>query len=993
MATAINTLYPPVVSTFAKAFVSSTDAIVYYGISQYNSSDDIKRVHISVVDQTNNENALSDPSGFMVLPLTFDESSKMYCVKIGPTDISGGSFKINQYYKVQIRFDSYGGTTGSDSVVWNSMSAADKNSYMLDNQTSFSEWSSVCLLRPILQPSIRIKTFDNGLASDVDKRLAFNKGVIQIVGGLYFGDFDQSETETMQSYRIDVIDESSDKVITTSKDIYTGSNLDPNDINYSLDLQQVNTANNSDFTIRITCVTKNQYELSRDYKISIGAFIDEENFNPTITEKMDNENGIVTLRIKNENSLNAGYVYVKRLSSIDNFKVPETVYADNVVGSFDITLTDNTVSSLVWYKYSVQYVNKRGAGTRLVYSRVIMPDFYDAILSDKENQYRIAYNYSVSSYKPVVNRAKIDTLGGRYPRFAQNAALDYKQFSISGMISAESDVYQKFIKKSDVFVNDESMNYYDTYKLHPHDSILADSLKGDSEYSDSDPDAIKDIIRNDVRDYKKYDDFAPIRDASDAALLGSTSSQYLTTTQNDWLWEREFRERLIQWLNNGEPKLYRSMTEGSLVVMLTDISLQPVQNSSRFTYSFSATMYEMEDASSLDTLDSLGIYNRTINEPSSMNNDGGSGETIIDYIEVVKIGQLYNYICENEKTDIRNNILTELQTKYGKVSENMFDDNNVMSERKPSDMYLKNIKIYFQSAPNLYYFDTNGNPILVTYKGLDNTYGLDSSATENEVVSGYTFTIKTTASESYITIFVNEKGFYQIPDNLDVTSLSFNHSGDVVTVEYTMVYKESASSSSIISGNTIDRTVIGQYSDRFNANEYVGEKIRLKYNYIDEDGNTQYMQYWRGICLDVNPFALCSIQYKGQTEESQYLVGESGVLHLLKDFDVADMRFLGRRMTIVDKSRQKFLDENQCCYDDKEYASTKDVKKPKYNTVYSINDSNKIYYLDDCWYDFKEIDPDTTNVIGNQSKTKIGLASVPIDGQINYYGSVVESTY
>ena len=47
-------------STFAPAFVNTTSPRIYFSISPFNTAADISRVHISLVNQTTNENALTD---------------------------------------------------------------------------------------------------------------------------------------------------------------------------------------------------------------------------------------------------------------------------------------------------------------------------------------------------------------------------------------------------------------------------------------------------------------------------------------------------------------------------------------------------------------------------------------------------------------------------------------------------------------------------------------------------------------------------------------------------------------------------------------------------------------------------------------------------------------------------------------------------------------------------------------------------------------------
>ena len=58
--TLVNTLYPPVVETFQPAFVYTDSAVVTFSLSPFNSANDINYIHLSVVDQRNNENVLKE---------------------------------------------------------------------------------------------------------------------------------------------------------------------------------------------------------------------------------------------------------------------------------------------------------------------------------------------------------------------------------------------------------------------------------------------------------------------------------------------------------------------------------------------------------------------------------------------------------------------------------------------------------------------------------------------------------------------------------------------------------------------------------------------------------------------------------------------------------------------------------------------------------------------------------------------------------------------
>ena len=260
MANVLNTLYPPTISTFLPAFVNTTEVFIYFSLSPYNSSSEIKRVHVSLTNQLNNENAFNNLSGIVFKDLKYDESSGLYYVSISPTEVKNNTFNINQFYKVQIRFDGY---SGSDAPSATSTEAFIQE-YLLAHQDLFSEWSSVCLIKPILQPNIQIKPFDL-YAGDTPQ--SFNKGIISISGKLFFGDGSVTETETLQSYKIQILEPNTEEVVLESPTIYTGDNVDPNDINYKIDLQGLNTDDNQEFIFKIIISTKNQYVTSKQYLV------------------------------------------------------------------------------------------------------------------------------------------------------------------------------------------------------------------------------------------------------------------------------------------------------------------------------------------------------------------------------------------------------------------------------------------------------------------------------------------------------------------------------------------------------------------------------------------------------------------------------------------------------------------------------------------------------------------------------------------------------
>ena len=1013
MATVVNTLYPPIVSTFQNAFVNPEDAVVYFTLSSFNSASDIKHVHVSCVNQLNNENALNKSSGIIIEDLMYDKDSGMYYITVPTAYLDGNKFNINQFYKVQIRFDSY---DGADVPINEEIK---KNEYLLSHTQYFSEWSSVCLIRPISKFDIYLSVFENYTGNSY---ISFNKSTIQFSGGIVFDD--NTETETLESFKFEILDAEENSLYSSST-IYTGENLNPNNIVYSIDLSTLQNGSDGTATspttdhyvLRVYARTKNQYQSSKDYNFQISEYSGDDTWQPTIHAELDNETASVTISVKNEVSFVSGIlVYVKRASSKDNFKEWQTIYSKKLQ-TIDFSFKDNTVTSLVWYRYRVEALTNSGtAVAKPKMSEIVLPQFYDAYISRGNKQYAVRYNYKVSSLKPVVNRAKIDTLGGKYPKFTENAVLDYKQFSIQGMISAEADVYNEFTDKSK--------------EIYHANNTLKDLY---SEYKDDF--SVKDLVRNDFAKFEKIDG----NQYPNAPISSVTSQRFLTTTTNDWLYEREFREALTAWLNDGEPKLYRSMAEGSMVVMLTDISLTPNETVGRRLWDFTATVYEIENSDSLDTLESLGIYNRTRIDSIFGSGKIDSGEDTKDYIEVLQPGQVYK-MTVTDTNDIRNKILDNLTKRYS----------GVLGGSKAYDIVLKNVKIFFHNKPNAYVFsDSSGkdSPMYISAVSADGVTpnpAYYDYLKKGKIHQGYSFNIITSASAGEQTFFVNDRGYYQIPSKLDVKSLSFNHIGDVVTIEYTLCYKQTDAYKENASGTQIDRTLVGQESGIFKPNQHLGEKIRRKYNFIKMNGDvtlfTQQMKYWKGICLDVTPMSIVNIKYHDHSTYESFLVGETGVLHLLKDVPIDDIYFVGLRMKQVNKD--KYLQPNEFRLDPsvnliktdslswftvvdnvdthkkvtiqqdnqnpvdtfstswkgvnssqttrRPYDNIQDVKKPVLNTVYNIMDELKLYY-NYQWYDFNfgVID----NIDNNYATAPIGIAAMPVEGMINYYGTVMTINY
>ena len=105
--------------------------------------------------------------------------------------------------------------------------------------------------------------------------------------------------------------------------------------------------------------------------------------------------------------------------------------------------------------------------------------------------------------------------------------------------------------------------------------------------------------------------------------------------------EREFKLEVLEWLNNGEPKIFRSPTEGNYIVRLLNVSMTPNDTLGRMIHTFTATAYEIADFT-YKNLSEMGIIHTE--DPTTkqlrwetieLDKAGiGSSDNILNYVAV-----------------------------------------------------------------------------------------------------------------------------------------------------------------------------------------------------------------------------------------------------------------------------------------------------------------------------------------------------------------------
>lgn len=274
----------------------------------------------------------------------------------------------------------------------------------------------------------------------------------------------------------------------------------------------------------------------------------------------DQEEGRISINIELSTNTPAGFYFVKRTSSKDNYKTWEKFYeftrssSDKIATT--IPLKDYSIEQGVSYLYSLVKYTSKGIMTHEIFYKKSGQNYYQKAdfeyiyLGDKDHSLKLKFNSAISGYKAIVQEQKQETLGGKYPFFFRNGDVNYKEFSISALLSYLMDEKETFISKTKIGIPS-------TYETHTRKNTKSNG----EEFSSVD--------------------------------------QYYS--------ERQFKNLVYDWLNNGNIKTLRTPTEGNFVVRLSNISLSPFNGVNGLLHSFSATATEIEDFENFERLKELNL--------------------------------------------------------------------------------------------------------------------------------------------------------------------------------------------------------------------------------------------------------------------------------------------------------------------------------------------------------------------------------------------------
>ena len=596
-------IYPPTLQSTQPAFLATTpDYEIKYTLQKVTSAETIKHIQIRVVEQRSNSSIVNTskyPDNIIYKNVDLTKEASPYGIKILTSDLRK-PWSPGVCYKIQLRF-------GSTSFPNDLSAFAAWKKEQINNQT-FSEWSTVMVIKAIAQPEVYIENAGT-LRTDV----IASKQTEASLTPLFVGDYiDNAFEEPLEKYKFDLYDETGKTLIESSDWIQAVSGK-----NCSYRFKTMLT-NNESYRVYFSIVTRNGYETRTYYdfqaiKVYLESLTD-------VSIRVDDadvfcrENGCMRIYLTAKSPLTGCYV-LTRTSEESNYQVYEDLkYFNYFEEEFSDTLLyiDYIIESGIKYKYAFQYQNSQGLRSApLQEDGMTVParsvDFEYSYIYRDGVQLRLKFNQKLSSFKHTTLASKQDTLGDQFPHLSKNGYAYYAEFPISGLISFQMDEDQTFFTlKTDGY-------YYNNELVIPADKFsVSTATRGD----------------------ESVPPYLPI----DSSI-----------TDNNIFIERKFREKAEQFLNDFTYKLYKSPTEGNIVIGLINMSMTPNASLGRMIFEFSATAYEVLE-NTIDDLNEVGIIDVGIfNNEVSTEIQTSFGQIDGIYLGCPEGNDIYNLIKQQEE--------------------------------------------------------------------------------------------------------------------------------------------------------------------------------------------------------------------------------------------------------------------------------------------------------------------------------------------------------
>ena len=837
------TIYPPIVDAYMPAFVGDNKPCqVFFSLSKFNSLADLGNnpsVHVSITKQNTGMNVVSlvddtttvsgerrfRSNGIIINAVIkrVEGESNLYYINIDGSELETG-WQVGWIYKIQIRLSS----------VYYTDTSIRQADWLAQNANNFSEWSTICVVKATSDIDYEIPLLDidtRVLKNEDDSELPEKQfSTLDIFGHFYRNDI----SESIYKYEF-ILYNSNNIIIEQSGDIYANQYQDSDSFRYTMRTELID---GETYYIAFKFETLNGYiggfynfneeeeiddrygficrlfqaDIPPCYLISLENEPTDEDIFPKKGHKhyleegeisIDNDEDFMSIYEEEEegrvgikfystsHDLYSGNLCIRRADSRTNFKIWTDVYV-YVAKQIDINTIpifyDYTIESGVWYKYGVQTISVDGfRGELVVMGNPIIRNFnYSFLLGKNNQQLKLKFDNTMGSFKYQIYDSSIDPIGGTYPTITRNGNTYYRTFPINGLISFNMDDNKLFCDKKDIYNYADIVDLYNTYNK-----------------------------TNNISHY-------------------------------DYTYERDFRNKVLEFLQDGEIKLFKSPTEGNIIVRLTDVNCVPNQTLSRMVYNFSATAREMAD-NTIENYLKYGFY-----EVDPYATEGFSTyET--------RLGQI------SMDVPVGTNIFKEIYRKYDGQGQNVAGFTKKI-------LNIHHIKITFDDKP---------------FRVLNNA---------GEYVVGNNFMIGTQKITVYSPVrmyeFDERLTYYPSIDNLIILG---DEQGLEQTVHVTIDFLYDFQMDKYIAKRIIERKSrrgIGQVFGTQKPGDSLYKNIYYKY-YLELSYSFSRLSALSSIEIEANPGAAFLIRDNTDAQAETHIVGATGQLRLYEIQNIVSLVYLG----------------------------------------------------------------------------------------------------
>ena len=665
-----------------------------------------------------------------------------------------------------------------------------------------SEWSTVTLIKPIVPPQIYITNF-----MDADSSITNTYGSAEpIFVGVYDPNNTRNGKQTLKTWRIKLYNEQGNELLADSGEQIANVFTSVNGKTQMECQLRYTMKNNAHYTLTYEIQTRNGYKDSISYKFQVITFASSP-LNGTVELQINQEDGYAAVVVNAVFTARGNNITLRRTSSESQFQIWQDVANYTTIDStirweFD----DFTIKSGVFYQYGAQ-LRQKGRRGSLVTSSKQMGQFDDAFLVEKGGsksqalQLKLRYDTNIANASINIGESKTDTIGSKYPYVRRNGNMYYHSFPLSGLITACMD-------NNNLFTNEDE------------------------------------LLDNETSLYKQ---------AHGSHTLNVISGEY------DYTLQREFREKVKTFLYDNKPKLFKSLTQGNILIKLMGITLTPKQELGRLLYSFDCTAIE-------------------IDEPTIQN---------FDKYNIQKIGAPQNSI-------------TWSQTTLGQLNRFKYsEDGSIQEQAYPANFNLlgtSGIKSNIETIKSKYHVGESVNDILIndfsiSYMRIE----IDSEPylinNNNGVLSPFVEGVDTVDENTLLGTLININGqniLIEPPNNIYQirgSDVSITSSWNITPLKDTKILLDfvielsEEKDTSNIANSLIYKSVMGQLFGNFNSKSSLWNTIYQKYH---EDLDEYYLKVnsLKNIDVEANQGTIIYVQTKADSNYQKLIIDETNQLFI-----------------------------------------------------------------------------------------------------------------